>query len=249
MHADTPTAARRAPAPRGSAHASAGHRHSAGHEHDFEPLPGLPEALPGGESIVWQGRPEWRALALRAFHVRKLGAYFAGLLALRASLVLADGGSALDAARSLNWALPLALLGLGLFSLLAWLTARSALYTVTNRRVVMRIGIVLTLTFNLPLQRIAAADYRAGPLASGDIALTLSGRDRIAWLNLWPHARPWRVNQPQPMLRCLPDAERVARLLVQTWAQATGQQRISAAIQSQPQPDRVRAEPGQWVAS
>ena len=40
---------------------------------------------------------------------------------------------------------------------MAWLSARNTVYTITDRRVVMRIGIVLTLTFNLPFKRIAAA--------------------------------------------------------------------------------------------
>ncbi len=31
-------------------------------EHEFEPIPGLPERLPAGERMLWQGRP-WRALA------------------------------------------------------------------------------------------------------------------------------------------------------------------------------------------
>ncbi|MEX0309059.1 MAG: hypothetical protein AB3N17_02320 [Tateyamaria sp.] len=30
---------------------------------------------------------------------------------------------------------------------------------------------------------------------------------------LWPHARPWRFGSTQPALRCIPDAERVARIL------------------------------------
>jgi hypothetical protein len=46
--------------------------------------------------------------------------------------------------------------------------------------------------------------------------------DRIALLHLWPHARPWRVSRPEPMLRCVPDAAAVARLLTQAWSEATG---------------------------
>ena len=36
--------------------------------------------------------------------------------------------------------------------MLAWLTSRNTVYTITNKRVVMRIGIVLSVTFNLPLR-------------------------------------------------------------------------------------------------
>lgn len=191
-------------------------------EHEHEPMTGLPELLPAGERILWQGSPDWRALALRAFHVRKLAVYFALMLALRGATVVADGGTALAALRAVAALVPLALLGLGLTLLIAWLSARSTVYTLTDRRVVMRIGIVLTLSFNLPLKRIAAADAAQAPRGTTDIALELSGNDRIAWLQLWPHARPWRLAKPQPMLRCLPQGEQVARLLAQAWSGATG---------------------------
>jgi hypothetical protein len=207
------------------------HRHTLGHEHDHEPVYGLPEVPPPDERILWQGAPDWRALAVRAFHVRKLIAYFGVILAARGAVVLAEGGSAWEAARAVTWLAPLALLGIGLMLLLAWFSARTTAYTLTNRRVVMRIGIVLTLSINLPFKRIAAADLSAGPYGSGDIALALSGRDRIAFLQLWPHARAWRLTRPEPTLRCLPDATAVARLLAQHWSQTTGQevQAIDAA--------------------
>lgn len=199
------------------------HRHSLGHEHEFEPVHGLPEVPPEGERILWQGAPDWRALAIRAFHVRKLAIYFVLMLALRAAVVLGDGGSVADAAHALVPLLPLALLGVALPAVLAWLSARTTAYTLTNRRVVMRVGIVLTLTFNLPYRRIAAADLSSAPRGSSDIALALVGRERIGWMQLWPHARPWHFAAPQPMLRCVPQGEAVAALLAQAWSEATGQ--------------------------
>jgi len=199
------------------------HRHTAsGHEHEFEPQHGLPETLPPGETLLWQGSPDWRALAVRAFHLRKLALYFAVLALLRAAFVYSDSGSIEAALRSTPGPLALAGTALGLVALLAWLTARSAVYTLTDKRVVMRIGIVLTLTFNLPYKRIAAAGLHLDADGTGDLPLTLLPPDHIAWLHLWPHARPWRVARAEPMLRCVPDAQRVARLLTQAWADATG---------------------------
>ena len=55
------------------------------HEHEWEAAPGLPSALPAGEHVVWQGAPDWRSLAVQAFHVRKIAVYFAFMLALGAS--------------------------------------------------------------------------------------------------------------------------------------------------------------------
>jgi len=45
---------------------------SATHEHEWEAAPGLPSTLPAGERIVWQGSPDWKQLAVHAFHVRKI---------------------------------------------------------------------------------------------------------------------------------------------------------------------------------
>ena len=63
-------------------------------EHDFEPERGLPEPLPPGETVLWQGSPDWLLLARRAFHVRKVAVYFGLLLAWRVAGTLADGGGA-----------------------------------------------------------------------------------------------------------------------------------------------------------
>ncbi len=191
-------------------------------EHDDEAQPGLPEPLPASERVLWQGSPDWKRLARRAFHVRKLTLYFAAVLALRVAFVLGEGGSLGEAARALAMLLPLAALALGLLALIAWLSARSTVYTVTTRRVVMRIGIVLTLSFNLPYKRIAAADLRLDADGIGDIPLELAADDRIAWVHLWPHCRPARFARPQPMLRSVAGAAEVARLLSDAWVAATG---------------------------
>ena len=53
---------------------------------------------------------------------------------------------------------------------------------------------------------------------SGAIALQLAPGNKLAFLILWPHARPWRFTQPDPMLRGLPDAARVANLLARALA-------------------------------
>lgn len=186
-------------------------------EHELDAVPGLPEPLPAGERILWQGRPDWRRLAIEAFHVKRLTMYFAAMAGLQALLSwrTADGLAAnLSPLMVSAW---LALIALGLLTLMAWLSARTTIYTLTNKRVVMRIGIVLTVSFNLPLRWLAAAHLKAGNDGCGDIALELKGADRIGYLHLWPHARPWQVSQPQPSLRCLRDANAVGELLRSAW--------------------------------
>ena len=185
------------------------------HEHEWEAAPGLPSALPAGERVVWQGAPNWKRLAIHAFHVRKVALYFAFMLAVQAINLTAPEGQVdwkpLVVAGSL-YALALALL-LGT----AWFSARSTLYTLTNKRVVMRIGIVLTLTFNLPFKRIAGASLKTQGAGTGDIALALHPEDRIGWAHLWPHQRAWHVTRPQPTLRCVPDSQQVGELLLTLW--------------------------------
>lgn len=191
-------------------------------EHEFEAAHGLPELLPAGEKILWQGAPDWRTLAVQVMHVRTLAIYFAAMLLWRGGTVLSDTGSLLAALVSIAIPTPLALLALGLMTLFAWLTSRTTVYTLTNRRVVMRIGIVLSVTFNLPYRMIESVSLRTDSKGdkrasnandTGDIALLLAASDKIAYANLWPHARPWKVKRPEPMLRAVPQSARVGQLL------------------------------------
>ena len=190
---------------------------TAQHEHEFEAAPGLPELLPEGEHILWQVAPDWKQLALHAFHVRKIAIYFGVMWLLQLGHYLDQGAPLAWIVKQCGTSLMLALLALGLLGISAYYAAQTALYTLTNKRVVMRIGIVLSLTFNLPLRRIAAADLGLSRDAWGDIALQIDSVDRIAWLHLWPHARAWHVKHPQPTLRCVPQAAQLAAQLAQAW--------------------------------
>lgn len=194
------------------------------HEEEMAQLErgGLPEPLPSNERVLWEGGPDWRQLAIRVFHARKVAIYFAALLAWRIVANVSDGTSLPSALVGSIALASLGVLAVGLLCLIAWFTARTALYTITNERVVMRIGIVLTVTFNLPFKAIGSAGLKLWRDGSGDIPLTLTGSDRIAYLNLWPHARPWRVKQPEPMLRGIPEAEHVAAILAQALSASAG---------------------------
>lgn len=185
-----------------------------GHEHEFEAAPGLPEPLPRGEQLLWQGRPDWRSLAVHAFHVRKVAIYFALMLTVQGLYLAGEPGPFQIA--SMATSLLLALVALALLSATAWMSSRTTLYTVTDRRIVMRIGIVLTLTFNLPLQRIAAAALNPHG-RTGDIALSLVASERIGYFHLWPHARAWELRRPQPALRCITDVAAVGALIQRQW--------------------------------
>jgi hypothetical protein len=189
------------------------------HEHEFEAAPGLPEALPAGERILWQGSPDWKRLAVDAFHVKRLTIYFVAMLLLQVVLSWDATASLRSNIGALTISGSLAAIALGLLALTAKLSASTTMYTITNKRIVMRIGIVLTLSFNLPLRWIQSAHVKLQDDGYGDIALELKGEDRIAYLHLWPHARPWHINQPQPLLRNIAEIEHVSKLLHQAWLQ------------------------------
>ncbi len=174
-------------------------------EYDDEPIPGLPGMLPRGEHIIWQGSPQWRKLAKSAFHVRLVAAYF-GVLIVWAII----SGSAFT---GIAITVGVGALAIMLLYGLAWLSARSTIYTLTNRRVVMRFGIALPKCVNLPLVAIISADLKLNSDGSGDIPLQLGPASQLGYLQFWPHARPWKLAKPEPMFRDIADAANVAASL------------------------------------
>jgi hypothetical protein len=191
-------------------------------EHEFEPAPGLPEPLPKGETLLWQGSPDWKTLAVQAFHVRKLAAYFAIILFLRVVFGWLDQQPFADLMLTTLALIPLAAIAVGSMALMAWLTARTTLYTITSERIVMRIGIVLSVTFNLPFRTLNTVGLKCFSNGAGDLALTIGSNDHIAYFHIWPHARPWNFRRPQPMLRSIPSVVAVANMLSRAMAAATG---------------------------
>ncbi|MGB0129650.1 MAG: photosynthetic complex putative assembly protein PuhB [Rhodocyclaceae bacterium] len=192
-------------------------------EHEFEPVRGLPGELPAGERLIWQGAPRWQALARRVLHSRMFGVYLGLLLVWRAASTHYDTGSWAAGFSAILWPLPLVLAAIGLLWLIAWLMARTTVYSVTDRRIVMRVGVVLSVTFNIPFRTIESVEMRPYPDGTGDITLKLSGTDRIAYVHLWPHARPWHLKRTEPMLRVVPDAVSVAKLLSDALQSATAE--------------------------
>jgi len=173
---------------------------------NFEKL--LPADLPPGERILWHGRPDWRAMTRRAFRADYVAIYFAAMTVWN-FLTAREGGGPLVAA----YTLAAGLAALALLALLGWLSARTTLYVVTSGRIVMRIGVALPVFFNLPYSQLASAGARIFPDGTGDVSLALTNGQRIAYLHLWPHARPFCVKQPEPTLRSVPDAAKVAEIL------------------------------------
>ena len=192
-------------------------------EHENEPIPGLPARLPEGETILWQGAPCWKSLARRAFHVGQIGVYFGVLLAWSISAAHADGTPIVAAVMSALRVLPLAFLAVIILGVLAWLTSRTTLYTITNRRIVIRFGIALPMTWNVPFAMIDAAGLKAYSDKTGDLSVALKPGQRISYLVLWPHVRPWHLAHAEPTLRGIPNAASVAVILGRALSTAASQ--------------------------
>ncbi|MFD0917821.1 photosynthetic complex putative assembly protein PuhB [Pseudahrensia aquimaris] len=194
------------------------------HHDDFqtEPVLGLPANLPEGEHIVWQGAPDRATTFRTVFKGNWLIAYFVGLAGWRLATGIYDGRAMYDIAGSVFTAFVLGAVVLAiLFGISTWI-ARSTVYTITNKRVVMRIGMALPITFNLPFSQISSASVVSHGGKSGTVALTLAENTKITWPVLWPHARPWKLANPQPAFRALGDVETAKAHLVSGLREAHG---------------------------
>lgn len=189
-------------------------------EYDYEPIRGLPEELPEDEHIIWQGSPDWKSMARSALHIRLTVIYFLVICAV--AIFRGDTGTAIAV-------IGFGAIATGLFTLFAWGVGRTAVYTLTNKRIVLRIGVALNKCINLPLGETESANLKLVDGSHGNIVLSLKGAPRIGYLMLWPHARSLRFVRPQPMLRAIPEAERVAGLLLEATQNI---QRISPAAET-----------------
>ncbi len=177
-----------------------------------EPINGLPELPPRGEVILWQGRPNWFRLTVESLNLWWVVAYFAVLTVWRFITVI----DILSFERAIIMTLPIVIMTLIVFLLLmlvGFIQARATVYTITNRRVAMRIGAALTVTLNIPYTQIENAAVSVGKADCGNIALETKGASKFSYLVLWPHIRSWKISKPEPTLRAILDVQSVAQIL------------------------------------
>lgn len=172
-----------------------------------------PVRLAPDERIVWQGGPTTRALAIRLYHVRFVAVYGIGLTladAIQARLHGLGHWGAMEAA------IPGILTTIGalaIFAMLAWGSARTTRYTLTERRLLMQFGLSLSATLCLPLDRIEGVAVRVRGDGTGDITVRPQANSKLVFIKLWPFVRPWRFGAPEPMLREVPAAGYVGSVL------------------------------------
>ncbi len=186
------------------------------HNHDdyaTEPVRGLPATLPRGEFVLWQGAPAWRAFARQVFKTRIIASLLALGATTRIVLDLSTGTSLSVALGEAGVMLAFGAVGLSILYLLAWFVQKTTVYTITNKRIVMRIGVAIQKTFNVPFAALAGAALKHYPNGTGNLSAALKPGTSIAYMIMWPHVRPWKMAQTEPTLRAIPQAENVARLL------------------------------------
>ena len=182
----------------------------------------LPSDIPPGERVLWFGRPEPKSLWRRAYRADWVIIWFAVLTVWSFISALADQG-ALAAALATLRTLGFGAVSLALLGFLAWLGARNTLYVVTERRLVIKSGVALPIFINLPFKHIVAANLRVYADGTGDVSTGLAKGQHVPYFALWPSARPLKFADPQPTLRCVPEARAVAETLGRALAAASGQ--------------------------
>ncbi len=180
---------------------------------------GVPHPLPTGESVLWQGAPNVRAVATHVFHWRLFALYFAAMLLWWAFATSAAFGTGQYYSQGAI-VLTLSAMVLGIAWGLSALVASSTWYAITTQRLVLRIGMVFPMSINVPFSAIESAGVGEFKDGTGQVALSLSKAQRIAYIALWPHCRVLRFANPEPVLRGLTDPQRIGRILAQAVAES-----------------------------
>ena len=189
-----------------------------------ERIRGIDHPLPPGERVRWQGSPNVGLLAAHAFHVRAVLVYFIVVVGFWSVRYVGEIPRTQLVTMFLAQATMAGAVVVGVF-LLAWAVSATSIYAITDRRVVIKTGIAFPMTINVPLKVIESAALKRYRDGTGEIAITLEGHDRLAFLALWPHARPWHFKAPQPSLRALTSPDEVGKILqqaVQEFAEREG---------------------------
>jgi hypothetical protein len=189
---------------------------------------GVPHALPEGEHILWQGAPEAGAIATHVFHWRLFLAYFAVMTTVWVTSSALPFSSPAFLA-GLGVRVGLSALVMAIVFVLSRVVARTSWYAITSQRLVLRLGMVFEMSINIPFTILDSAGVGVFKDGTGQVVLTLTKPNRLAYIALWPHCRVFSINQPQPVLRGLREPQRIGTLLAQAVADAAAASPASAS--------------------
>ena len=182
---------------------------------------GFPQTLPPGEYLIWQGAPDWRGSRVVSFTCARSGSISCCSRCCSSARhspapragPLPQQRAAISAARLRGRRHPYR-------ARVAGRAHDGLFHHQPSHRDAFRIA--LTITINVPYCTVESAALKLHPDGTGEISLTLAPADRLAYLVLWPHVRPWRYTRTQPALRALPDAAAVAAMLSHALAAEVG---------------------------
>ncbi|MEM7775248.1 MAG: photosynthetic complex putative assembly protein PuhB [Pseudomonadota bacterium] len=186
---------------------------------DFEPIAGLPTKLPEDETILWSGSPEAWRFGHHVFRTRLVFAFFVVLAASSIFSGLNHGAETWRIALTFATLLSVGAAIVGFAMCFGWLMAINTVYTITNKRLVIRHGVTMPMAINVPFSKVANAAAKIRDDGNGDVSLSLLDGNRLALYAAWPHNRPWSWQGTAPAIRCVADAAVAARVLADSLAQ------------------------------
>lgn len=178
-----------------------------------EPIRGIPDQLPDGETILWQGRPSAVALAINAFRLRWVIGYFVVMTVFRVANLSTNGAEPSQLTNAVVSSALFALVAFALIFGLSYAMSRAAVFTITSHRVVLRYGAAIRKYVNIPFSKMDSAQLKLKSARVGDISFQVTGPGQPPYLHLWPFARPFKYSKPQPMMRGIKEPKRIAELL------------------------------------
>ncbi len=180
---------------------------------------GVPHPLPAGERVLWEGAPDANAMAKHVFHRGWVLIYFGAMLLWWIVTTESAIGSS-DFFAGLGVRVGLSAIVLAIVEGLARISARTSWYAVTNRRLVLKLGMVIPMSINIPFSIVESAGIGQFKDGTGQIVLLLDKAHRLAYVALWPHCRVLQINRPQPILRGLRNATELGTLLANAVAES-----------------------------
>ncbi|HYW32106.1 MAG TPA: photosynthetic complex putative assembly protein PuhB [Gemmatimonas sp.] len=201
---------------------------------------GVPHPLPAGERLLWEGAPNARAVARHVFKGRWIAAYFGIMLLLWGTTTSVPFGGA-EYFTALGIRVALVAVVLGIVEILSQVVARTTVYAITDQRVVLRIGMVIPMSINVPFGLLTSASVAAFKDGTGQVLMELSSEQRIAYIALWPHCRAFRFTRPQPLLRGLLEPKRIGELLATAVADASERTNASSTDDTRATADQTGA--------
>jgi len=115
----------------------------------FEPVRGLPEALPADEHILWQGSPDPKRLAKDAWGLNWVIGYFVVLTLWRIGV----SSASYPLSEAMIHGVPFVLAGfvaVGIILVIAYVQAKTTVYTLTKKRRALRLGAARSMQPNVP---------------------------------------------------------------------------------------------------